>query len=74
MKSPLTNTDYITDKHCYSDMMVCKSAAGYYIGTMYTTPEGFLEPGGRDSLEYYPTKGGAQHALDNNLFTQRTYP
>ena len=75
MKSSLiANAEYITNKHYYSDMMVCKSAAGYYIGTMYTSPEGFLAPGGRDSVEYYPTEGAAQHALDNNLFTQRTRP
>jgi len=55
MKSPMiTNASYIEDKENYSDMQVMKSNA-YYIGTEYTDPSGFIEPGSRDS-EYFRTE------------------
>ena len=53
MKSPMIETaSYIKEdeKSGYSDIRVMKSAAGYYLGTVYTDPEdGFQEPGSRDS-------------------------
>jgi hypothetical protein len=68
------NASYITDKERYSDMMVLQSGAGYYIGTLYSNPEGYVEPGGRDSVEYYPTKELAEFAFSNNAWTQRNGP
>ena len=43
MKSPLVESaDYIKDKENYSDLQVLMSGAGYYIGTVYNNPEGYL--------------------------------
>lgn len=47
----------------YSELQVLQSAAGYYIGTIHTAPDGFQEPGSRDSY-YFPTKEEAQEALN----------
>ena len=75
MKSPLVESaDYIKDKENYSDLQVLMSGAGYYIGTVYNNPEGYPEPGSRDSWDYYPTKDAAQQALDNGTFIQRFHP
>lgn len=65
MKSPMIdNADYIKNKRNYSDLQVCKSAAGYYIGTIFTDPDdGFQEPGSRDS-GYFATEREAQIELD----------
>lgn len=46
----------------YSDLQVLQSAAGWYIGTVYTAEEGWQEPGSRDS-DYYPTEERAKFAL-----------
>lgn len=46
----------------YSDLQVLKSAAGWYVGTIYTTDEGWQEPGSRDS-DYYATKEEADYAF-----------
>ncbi len=63
MKSPMvTQADYIADKGRYSDLQVLQSAAGYYIGTVYENPEGFTEPGSRDS-DYFKTKEQAEAEL-----------
>jgi hypothetical protein len=86
MKSPLV--EYIcssvegfraADAGNYSELQVLKSAAGYYIGTLYTHPkgsefEGLVEPGSRDSYDYYATEEEAQKALDENKFIQRDHP
>lgn len=47
----------------YSDLQVVRSAAGFYIGTIYTDPKtGFQEPGSRDS-DYFVHKEQAMQAL-----------
>ena len=48
----------------YSDLQVMESAAGYYVGTIFTDEHGFEGPGSRDS-EYFTTKEKAQRVLDN---------
>lgn len=63
MKSPMVQSaSYIKDKERYSDLQVLRSGAGYYIGTVYIHPEGFAEPGSRDS-DYFPTKEAAEEYL-----------
>ena len=66
MKSPMVqNAPYIpkSEKCCYSDLQVMKSAAGYYVGTIYTDPkDGFKEPGSRDS-DYFATQEEAEQEL-----------
>ena len=52
------------------ELQVCRSAAGFYIGTM----DPMLGPVSRESQEYYRTHEEAQYALDNDTFTQREYP
>ena len=64
MKSPMvSNQPYITNKEGYSEMQVLRSGAGYYVGTTYTGPDGFVEPGSRDS-GYFATHDEAQKYLD----------
>jgi hypothetical protein len=59
MKSPMVQSQhYIKDKGRYSEMQVLRSNAGYYVGTMFTTPEGWEEPGSRDS-GYFRTEEAA---------------
>lgn len=75
MRSPMVAS--LTDKEDearYTDLQVLQSAAGWYIGTMYNNPEGYTEPGSRDSYDYYPTQEAAQHALDTKTWVQRTHP
>lgn len=63
MKSPMIEcADYITDKDCYSGLRVLHSSAGYYIGTVYTAPDGLQEPGSRDS-DYFVTRAKAEAFL-----------
>jgi len=64
MKSPQIETaDFIPDKSGYSELQVCQSAAGYYVGTMYYDKEdGFWEPGSRDS-GYFRTSEEAEKFL-----------
>lgn len=63
MKSPMVESlDYITDKNRYTDLMVLQSGAGYYIGTLYNNPDGYQEPGSRDS-DYFATQEEAEQAL-----------
>jgi hypothetical protein len=63
MRSPMIEqADYITDKDRYSDMQVLRSAAGYYVGTLYHG-EGLNEPGSRDSEGYFKTRGEAEAHL-----------
>lgn len=52
------------------DVIVCKSAAGYYIGTL--TEEGW--PISRESESYYETKASAEFALKHSTWVQRTHP
>jgi len=81
MKSAMVSVaDYIdpNDKGNYSELQVLKSAAGYYIGTLYTNPSysefpGLIEPGSRDS-EYFATKEEAQAVLDSGNWVVRLLP
>lgn len=53
----------IGDYTGYSDLQVLRSAAGFYIGTIYTDPETkFQEPGSKDS-DYFTHKEQAMQAL-----------
>lgn len=68
MKSPMiTNAYYIKNKSEYTDLMVCQSAAGYYVGTMANDYDDkgkliFQEPGSRDS-DYFRTYAEAEALL-----------
>lgn len=76
MKSPqIEFANYIDkdEKELYSDLQVLRSNAGFYIGTIYNNPEGYQEPGSRDS-GYYPTREEAQKALDSGNWEQRMTP
>lgn len=75
MNSPqVVCCDFILDKERYSDLQVLKSGAGYYIGTTYTTKDGRIEPGTRDSVEYYHTKELAEAVFKKTCWTQRWHP
>lgn len=73
MKGWLTQQPYIPDPDNYTNLQVCKSAAGFYIGTMYNNPEGWQEPGSRES-EYFATRGEAEEALKEESWDQRRHP
>jgi len=65
MKSPMvTDGGFVpaAEKEGYGELEVLRSAAGYYIGTLYTEPEGYKVPGTRDS-GYYRTREEAEQAL-----------
>lgn len=65
MKSDLVmNAPYIKrdDRRRYTDLQVLRSNAGWYVGTLYNNPEGFQEPGSRDS-GYFATKEEAEAEL-----------
>lgn len=72
-KSPLVERWGGDEEGTYTDLQVCRSNAGYYIGTMFTTKEGWQEPGSRDS-GYYRTAEEAQAELDAMSFEQRSHP
>jgi len=73
MRSPAIQTSSmrLAEKMRYSHLQVLKSAAGFYIGTMYKEPEGYEVPGTRDSQEYFSTRELAEAALGASAFTQR---
>lgn len=53
-----------------TDLQVCKSAAGYYIGILYWDYDfQYNIPYSRESLEYYTTKEDAEKALAYRSFT-----
>lgn len=54
MKSPQVES-YCPDPENYSDLQVMKSPAGWYIGTVYNSPDGYTEPGSRDS-QYFSSE------------------
>ena len=63
MKSPMIENANYVDKKDFSDLQVCCSGGGWYIGTVYTDPEtGDKEPGSRDT-EYFPTQQEADIQL-----------
>lgn len=47
----------------YSSLRVMRSAAGGYVGRIFTYNDGFKEPGSRES-GYFKTYGEAKDALD----------
>jgi hypothetical protein len=49
---------------------VCKSAAGFYLGTLGENGEPFS----RESKEYWPTREKAERALTSRDWTQRPDP
>ena len=58
-----------------TDLKVCKSNAGYYIGTeFYEEVNGMYFPNSRDSVEYYDTYLDADTALSNGSYTPRLHP
>lgn len=63
MRSSLVENCDSRNQSRYSDLMVLKSQAGYYVGTLYQHPEGFEEPGSRDS-GYFSTEEEAVRMLD----------
>lgn len=76
MKSPLIeNAKYISEheKKLYSELQILQSNAGWYIGTVYNNPDGFQEPGSRDS-QYFLTKEDAEefmkYALPDNYIQE----
>jgi len=57
-----------------SELMVCQSNAGYYIGTLqYDSEVDHWFPYSRDSLDYYPDERAAKSALDNGTWVIRDY-
>lgn len=65
MKSPMIEkADYISaeEKPYYSELRVMRSAAGWYVGTLYQEPGGWQEPGSRDS-GYFATEEEAAEEL-----------
>lgn len=66
MKSPMVeNADYNSkaEKEKYTDLKICQSAAGYYVGTQYWDDElKFWDAGSRDS-GYFATKEEAEAYL-----------
>ena len=64
MKSPMIRNLFPDELDRYSDLEVLESAAGFYVGTTYANPDGFTEPGSRDS-GYFPTADEAQDFLDH---------
>lgn len=61
----------LAKKYCNKELelMVYKSNAGWYIGTMYNG-----EPISRESESYYATKALAESALKNGTWTQKESP
>ncbi len=57
----------------YTNLLVMRSAAGWYIGSYYVNENGSKVPGTRDS-DYYPTKEMAEHDLINECWNQRSHP
>jgi hypothetical protein len=66
----------------YSDLMVLRSAAGYYVGTLYEERDAsgtivWREPGSRDS-GYFPSEEAAaaflQSMTEGNLTGVRLHP
>lgn len=53
----------VLERECYTDLQVLRSGAGHYVGTMYRSPDGFQEPGTRDTV-YYGTQEEAKLALE----------
>jgi hypothetical protein len=50
-------------------LQVCESAAGFYIGTVHPQDG----PYSRESQEYFPTRKGAEQALERGEWSQLEY-
>lgn len=72
-RSPQVRMVDLANEHQYSDLQVLSTNAGWYIGTVHHNPEGFVEPGSRDS-PYYATEAEAQRRLDADDWDQRLIP
>tara|TARA_R110000824_G_scaffold80900_1_gene203275 strand:+ start:280 stop:474 length:195 start_codon:yes stop_codon:yes gene_type:complete len=58
-----------------TELKVCKSNAGYYIGTEYYDEEmGMYIPNSRDSEDYYATYLDAETALRGDSYMIRLRP
>lgn len=61
----------------YTELKVCSSNAGYYLGTdfIHTSGdfEGLIEPGSRES-GYFKTEEAAEAALKAENWVQREHP
>ena len=62
MKSPQAQKVDPDNIGRYSDLQVLESPAGWYIGTYYRNPRGYIEPGSRES-GYFPIKTEAEMLL-----------
>jgi hypothetical protein len=63
-------TGYLAEKFGKPlEIQICRSAAGYYIGTL---DEGM--PNTRESVEYFRTKEEAETALQDGYWSQRYHP
>lgn len=62
MKSVQVSYLGVDDAANYSHLQVLKSAAGYYVGTTYQDPSGFIDSGSRDT-SYFCTAEDAEQAL-----------
>lgn len=51
-----------SERRKYSELKVCRSPAGYFVGTSFTTDEGYEEPGSRDSI-YFQSIQEAERTL-----------
>lgn len=56
----------------YSELKVMKSGAGYYIGRTFKNPDGYDEPGTRESA-YFMSEEAANEAFENG-FSWRASP
>lgn len=74
MRSKIVDNVDKDNSERYSDLQVLMNNGRYYIGTLYENPDGYMEPGSRDSVEYYAVKADADAALANGTFTQREMP
>lgn len=66
-KSPQLSTSECKD---YTHLMVLRSEAGYYIGSLFIESPNEMYPGTRDS-EYFKTEDQAKLALSSNEWIQR---
>ena len=65
IRSPQIEHALPDEASSYSDLQVLQSAAGHYVGTIYTDPDdGFAEPGSRDS-DYFPSRKEAEQYLES---------
>ena len=66
MKSPMiTSLPEIPEKDRYTEVRILKSAAGWYLGTLYFEHEfDAWVPGSRDS-EYFRTEADAERFLEH---------